>query len=558
MKKFYLTISAFIATALAIAQPFWTSTNYKGAFPVTDNTPATDWTNGWAEWDPENINYPTPTTTISSNIVTSTTLSGVVHLKNIVSVTGNSTLTILPGTIIRGDKATKSCLIITRGSAINAQGNATSPIVFTSNETVANGRANGDWGGLIILGNGIINTACATCTTNSSKENYVEGFATNFPEILYGGNNNNESSGILSYVRIEFAGVPLSATPNSEINGLTMGAVGSGTKLDHIQVSFSGDDSFEWFGGAVDAKYLISFRGLDDDFDTDFGHCGRVQFGLIIRDKDISDAAGDSNGFESDNFNPGLGRLPLTKTVFSNITNVGPRRDGTAVLPPGEKFERAFFTRRNTAISVHNSIALGWEKGWDLNGSSTADNYLNSSDSASFQSIDFTSDIIATFLGQSTATMQTYATSKSIDTTKTISQISFVNGFPSLLNNQPDFRLNAASTASAGASFTSSVFTGGFVNIESKQILNTTQTILFPNPSNDEINLIVNTSSVSLTNISIFDVTGKLVLPIVTNRNLNLGENNFNVNVNNLSNGIYFVVIKTINGTENIKFVVAN
>ena len=357
MKKIYTLAAAALLSATAVAQsPFWTSTSYKGAFPITDGitgTTSNDWTAGWANFDPQITVYPATTQTISGSITSQTwSPSNTYLLTGTVAVASGNTLTILPGTVIRGDKNTKACLIITKGAQINAQGTVTSPIVFTSNETSRNPA---DWGGVVLLGNGIINTACSTCPTSPNTNN-IEGFATVFPEIAYGGNNNAESSGTMSYCRIEFAGVALSTTANSELNSLTMGGVGSGTKIDHIQVSFGGDDGFEWFGGAVDAKYLISFRTLDDDFDTDYGHAGRVQFGLIVRDKDISDVAGDSNGFESDNSGgTGLNRLPITKTIFSNITSIGPKRDGTVALPVGEKFERAIFTRRNRAKSASKS-----------------------------------------------------------------------------------------------------------------------------------------------------------------------------------------------------------
>lgn len=556
MKKIYLSIIAVCTASLVSAQAFWTATSYKGAFPITNNLPSTDWTSGWANWDPENVNYAAATQTISSNIVSSTTLSGVVHIKNNVAVTNNSTLTILPGTIIRGDKSTKSCLIIPRGSKIMAMGTAANPIIFTSNESIANGRAAGDWGGLVILGNGIINTACATCVGSANKENYVEGFATNFPEILYGGNNNSESSGVLSYVRIEFAGVALSSIANSEINGLTMAGVGSGTQMDHIQVSFSGDDSFEWFGGAVDATHLIAFRGLDDDFDTDFGHQGRVQFGLIIRDKDISDLAGDSNGFESDNYNPGLGRLPLTKTVFSNITNIGPKRNGTIGLPSNEKFERALFTRRNTSISVHNSIFVGWEKGWDLNGTSTADNYFGTTDSGAVQNVDISTDITSSLLGQPLATMQTYATARNIDTTKTVAQINFVNGFPTNLETAPDYRLNPTSASASGASFASPVFFGGFVGVNSQELSSATKSMIYPNPTSSKAVLLVSSNVSVQANITITDVTGKVVDVVSENSELVIGQNKIQLSTENLSNGIYFVTLNTSLGKETVKLVV--
>ncbi|MBA3681814.1 MAG: T9SS type A sorting domain-containing protein [Bacteroidetes bacterium] len=558
MKKIYLSAIAIFASSVLSAQTaFWTNTSYKGAFPITDNTPATDWTNGWTNWDPENVNYGATTTTISANIVTSTTLSGIVHLVNNVAVTNNSTLTILPGTIIRGDKATKSCLIITRGAKIMAQGTAANPIIFTSNESIANGRAPGDWGGLVILGNGIINTACATCTASATKENYIEGFATTFPEILYGGNNNADNSGVLSYVRIEFSGVALSATPNSELNGLTMGGVGSGTKLDHIQCSFIGDDSFEWFGGAVDAKWLISFRSLDDDFDTDFGHQGRVQFGLIVRDKDISDAAGDSNGFESDNFNPGIGRLPLTKTVFSNITSIGPKRDGTVSLPVGEKFERAMFTRRNTAISIHNSLFTGWEKGWDLNGTTTADNYLSATDSGAVQNAVISTDVLYSLIGQPLATMQAYATIRNIDTTITSAGIGFVSGFPTALETTPDYRLISASPVSSGASFTNTVFGGTFVGINNITTFSDKIVSVYPNPASDVATLVIDAISTSVLNVSVYDLNGKLVASPVVDQTLQSGENTFTINTSNLNNGVYFVTLSSNNGKETVKLVVS-
>jgi hypothetical protein len=558
MKKIYLSAIAIFACSVMSAQTaFWTNTSYKGAFPITDNTPATDWTSGWANWDPENVNYGATTTTISANIATSTTLSGIVHLVNNVAVTNNSTLTILPGTIIRGDKATKSCLIISAGSKIMAQGTAAQPIIFTSNESIAAGRAGGDWGGLIILGNGIINTACATCTSSSIKTNYIEGFATTFPEILYGGNNNADNSGVLSYVRIEFAGVALSATPNSEINGLTMGGVGSGTKIDHVQVSFCGDDSFEWFGGAVDAKWIIAFRGLDDDFDTDFGHVGRVQFGLAIRDKDISDAPDASNCFESDNFNPGLGRLPLTRTIFSNMTSIGPKRDGTVALPPGEKFERAMFTRRNTAIHIHNSIFTGWEKGWDLNGATTADNYVSTTDTGIVQNVIMSTDIIYSFLGQPLATMQAYATVRNIDTINTTAQINFVNGFPLALETTPDYRLNTASTAASGASFTNTIFGGTFVGINNVTNFSDKIVRVYPNPTADVTTLVIETLTNSSLNVNIYDINGKLVASPVVNQNLSIGENTFTFNTSNLNNGVYFVTLNSNNGKETVKLVVS-
>lgn len=571
MKKIYKIAALALLSIPGFAQsPFlWTATSYKGAFPVTDGltgTSSNDWTAGWTNWDPENAVYPAATQTISSYITTNTTWTSnnTYLLVGNIAVTPGHTLTIQPGTVIRGDKNSKACLIITPGAKIDAQGTVSQPIIFTSNEEPSgNGRAPADWGGVVLLGNGIINTACATCGTNP-KTNYIEGFATNFPEILYGGNDNTESSGIMSYCRIEFGGVALSTTPNSELNSLTMGGVGSGTQIDHIQSSFGGDDAFEWFGGAVDAKYLISFRGLDDDFDTDFGYAGRVQFGLIVRDKDISDAAGDSNGFESDNFNPGIGRLPITKAVFSNITSIGPKRDGSVTLPAGEKFERAIFTRRNTSISVHNSIFVGWEKGWHVSGATTFDNYNSTTSLDSLGQVKnslIASNMFPKFVtdagGANAAWYNTYAGANSIDTTQTVTQIGFVNAFPTNLEDNSDFRLQASSVASSGADFTSPTFVGGFTGIHEKGSNNLTSVAVLPNPASDNTRIAFTLNTTSKVTINVYDVMGKLVNTVSEEKEYSNGFNAVSLNTEQMNNGIYFITLE-INGNKETKKLIVN
>lgn len=152
----------------------------------------------------------------------------------------------------------------------------------------------------------------------------------------YGGTNATESSGTLQYIRIEYPGIAF--LPNNEINGLTLGGVGSGTTLDDIQVSYSGDDSYEFFGGTVNAKYLVAFSGTDDDFDTDFGYSGKCQFLLAVRDSSYYDAAGASNGFESDNDGTGTTSTPITSPVFSNVTLIGPK--ATLTTPVASYFKR--------------------------------------------------------------------------------------------------------------------------------------------------------------------------------------------------------------------------
>lgn len=445
MKKIYLILAALgLFSAANAQQAFWDDVSYKGAFPITDGTAATDWTSGWANFNAENTAYPATTSTVSIDITTNTTWSGVILLQNKVYVKNNAVLTIQPGTIIRGDLATQATLIITRGARINAIGTVSQPIVFTSNFGPGL-RQEGDWGGLVILGlaknnqpGGVANIEGIVPTTDTQ----------------HGGNFDNDNSGTLNYVRVEFAGIALE--PNKEINGITFGSVGSATTVNYVQVSHSGDDSFEWFGGTVNCKHLIAYRGLDDDFDTDFGYRGKVQFGLIIRDKDVSDAAGDSNSFESDNDAAGSIAQPKTAPVFSNITTVGPKGNGTVVLPVGEKFEKAFRLRRNTACSVLNSLVTGWEKGLSIEGASAEANVNG-------DTLRFVNNTLANMSLSAkcvTATPAFYATffgADGNDTITTNAQINWVNIF-SNLGTTPDARLAANSTVGASASFLNPIF----------------------------------------------------------------------------------------------------
>jgi hypothetical protein len=277
-------------------------------------------------------------------------LSGFVYVKN------NATLTIEPGTLIRGVSNTKAALIVERGSKIMAAGTADKPIVFTSDKAVGS-RASGDWGGVVI---------CGKATTNKHDNGTGVGIAEGGIGSEYGGTDDNDNSGVLQYVRIEFPGVPLTSTANSEINGLTLYSVGKATTIDHIQVSFSGDDSFEWFGGNVNSKYLVALRGQDDDFDTDNGFSGKIQFIFGLRDPNISDQS-SSNGFESDNDADGSLLTPTTSPLFSNATLYGPLTV-TNTLPAGHMFGKSMHLRRGTMTSVYNSVFVGYPEGLQIDG----------------------------------------------------------------------------------------------------------------------------------------------------------------------------------------------
>lgn len=280
-----------------------------------------------------------------------------------VFVNSGITLTIEPGTVVVGEKASKGTLIVKPGGILIAEGTPSNPIVFTSNQPVG-ARDRGDWGGIVWLGNAFVNQA--TLQT-------IEGIT---PSQTYGNNtssttNATENNGSLKYVRIEYAGIELS--PNNETNSLTMGGLGNGTTLDYVQVSFGGDDGFEWFGGTANAKHLVSFSTWDDDFDTDFGWAGNVQYGVVVRNPFFADQSG-SNAFESDNQGNGnsiagcdataaaAGTITsCTRGVFSNITVLGPRETNTRSI--SGSYQNAMHIRRRSSISVFNSFISGFRIG---------------------------------------------------------------------------------------------------------------------------------------------------------------------------------------------------
>lgn len=353
-------------------------------------------------------------------------------LKNFVYVESGATLTIQPGTIIKGDKDTKGTLIIKRGAKIMAEGTASQPIVFTSNQAIGS-RAAGDWGGVIICGKAKNNQPGGEAT--------VEGGV----EATYGGTDDTDNSGVLRYARIEFPGIPFQ--PNQEINGLTLASVGRGTTIDHIQVSNSGDDSFEFFGGNVDVKNLVAFRGLDDDFDMDNGFSGRFQFGVALREPNTADASG-SNGLENDNDASGTTAEPFTTPVISNVSIFGPQVDaGTSI---NSNFKRANHIRRNAHSRVFNSVFAGFPTGCLVDGSACETN------------CDANELKVKNCVYSGMATLTAVASGSTWDITTwfnnggnisyvTNAELGVVNGFS---QSAPDFTLAGGSPLSSGADFT--------------------------------------------------------------------------------------------------------
>ncbi len=291
-------------------------------------------------------------------------------LRGWVYITEGSSITIPAGTVILGEKDTKAALIIERGGKIHATGTADKPIVFTSAQEPGSRRP-GDWGGLILCGK----------ARNNLTEMQIEGG----PRTKHGGSDDADNSGEIQYVRVEFAGYPFKT--DQEINGITFGSIGSGTKVDHLQVSYSNDDSYEWFGGTVDCKYLVAYHGWDDDFDTDNGFSGKVQYALGVRHPKLADQS-LSNGFESDNNADAKTVEPFTTARFCNVTLVGPmgqdpdffnisfdanKPDGASYINGGGLFpnngsrlgqyQAGVQIRRNSRLTFQNSVILGFPVG---------------------------------------------------------------------------------------------------------------------------------------------------------------------------------------------------
>ena len=403
------------------------------------------------------------TVEVKADITANTTWSAdkIYLLKGIINVTSGATLTIQAGTLIKGDKASKGTLVINRGAKIEAVGTVDKPIVFTSNQPLG-ARATSDWGGIVLLGK---------APNNQGSDQNIEGISTASAQAKFGGTDPADNSGTMKYVRIEFAGIPLG--PDNELNGLTLGSVGSGTTLDFIQVTRSGDDAYEWFGGTVNAKHLLAIGSLDDDFDTDFGYSGKVQFAVAQRYATIADVSG-SNGFESDNDGSGSVKTPQTSAVFSNITVLGPlTKSSTSGV--NANYQHAAQIRRNSSISILNSVFAGYTEGIYIDDSkvavakATSANYL--AGSLVFQNnIIYGANVKGNEVkGENKADFEAALRAGNIFDAAKFGDVLMNDPYkyasdlvPSAQAGKPNFTIKAGSAAESGALFTNAKVTDAF------------------------------------------------------------------------------------------------
>ncbi|WP_316633568.1 hypothetical protein [uncultured Flavobacterium sp.] len=307
---------------------------------------SSNWMNNWTNFKPANTEYSEATNIIAGTIDKDMRLTkrNTYQLVGVVYVTNNAVLTIEPGTVIRGDDKTCGTLVITNGAKIVAEGLETDPIVFTSNKEVTQ-RKPGDWGGIIILGKAPINTIGGIHILPFDLEPMLN---------HYGGQDANDNSGVLKYVRIEYAGRKLSSL--KELNGLSLAGVGKKTVLSNIQISYSNDDSFESYGGDMVMSNLISYRTTDDDFDFTQGVQCDISNSIAIRHPFSSDVSG-SRCFEVDSYDK-IENTDMTKKLTrinaSNITMVNVEENNQGLV------KESVHIRENTFFNLTNSIVSGF------------------------------------------------------------------------------------------------------------------------------------------------------------------------------------------------------
>ena len=587
MKKITF-LSVAVAVASQLNGQFIQLVNHVGAL---SSDASQDWTKGWAEWNPKQASYgiATETTTLNDasgikNITGTVTLdaSKVYLLTSTCVVRSGGKLIIPAGTVIRGAAdltATPklyATLVVERGGMIEVNGTTSSPVVMTSNKA-AGSRDRGDWGGLVL---------CGKAVNNQSVDAQLEGFnnvAVDNTLGKFGGTDDADNSGVVKYVRIEFAG--LAFEPNKEVNSLTMGSVGSKTEIEGVQCSFGNDDGFEWFGGTVNCKKLISYKITDDDFDTDFGYRGAVQFGIAVRDTAYFDlswnapsGASTSETFESDNDAAGSGKLPLTSAVFSNITCVGPvpldKTYNDLTTTQKGAFRRGARIRRNSRLSIVNSVFMGYRNFIMFDGDSVLiasgvksstfsetsnvlrNNFIANTSAAAAAGVTNTG-LVEVDSKNTPAAMDAWL--RDAKNSNKIDDVNYASG-AILVDPKnataPDFRPVAASKINTLANYDAAIFTkyGKFSSVNT--VGNLVVTNAYPVPAADNVNVELFAVASENVAVSISDISGKVVKSFV-NQSLVAGGNMITASVSELNNGLYFLNVVSNGSKTTYRFTVA-
>ena len=355
--------------------PWFEQPNYVGAIPYRLGDPTQDWTTGWTYYNTAggfgrtDINYAKPLVTLSGPQAVSLTLSASNNylLRGKVNMLAGTTLTIPAGTYLFGEKATTGYLVIDRGAKIFVNGTKAAPVVLTSDQDPTIGAmAAGDNGGVVIHGR-----ALANCANTAAGDSCVsEGGAGYF-----GGNNDNDDSGVIRYMRIEYSGKELS--PNNELNSLTMNAVGRSTTIEYVEAFMGSDDAFEWFGGTARCSHLVAAGQDDDGLDWQLGFRGRVQYAVVQQHP----LRGDK-GIEADNSEFNFAAPTRSNPIMTNLTLIGTNPPNTGSVSPN----RGIHLRRGTAGTILNSVIVGFRgPGLDLSDPETFANCPGTAPPVAFQ-----------------------------------------------------------------------------------------------------------------------------------------------------------------------------
>ncbi|TYK64793.1 hypothetical protein [Colwellia echini] len=344
---------------------FFDVTDYVGALDGSD-----DWRDGWAfgfgggvvtaPAEDETEGCPTGTAAITSvdGVKTTCQLSGTITSDltltagNLYALNGavfigndkadSATLTIEPGTTIYG-RSGEDYLVISRDSKIEADGTQAAPITFTSSQDLTGAETgSGQWGGIVLLGNGVSNK----CPTDDSAcALQVEGVEEG---AVFGGTDDTDNSGTLRYVVVKHAGYEIA--PDNELNGITFGAVGSGTTVEYIQVHENADDGVEFFGGAVNAKYVVLTGNKDDSVDWDNGYTGKMQYVLVKHAENDGEA---NRAIEADNDGSTPNKVKQSNPTIANMTIIGNGFTAT------DKDSEGVYLREGTKAQLHNFVVTG-------------------------------------------------------------------------------------------------------------------------------------------------------------------------------------------------------
>lgn len=309
-----------------------------------------NWLDNWTEFKPQKTESKDANQILAGNITVNTKLlkRNVYILQGNVYVTNNAVLTIEPGTVIIGDAVSKGTLVITKGAQIMAIGQETDPIIFTSNQSM---KKAGDWGGLVILGDAPINKFGNTGSYSMDLDPAL---------TIYGGNNQASNSGVLKYVRIEFAGKKVKGMDS--FNGLTIAGVGNKTVLENIMVSYSGGDSFAFYGGDVNTSQLVSYKSINDDFKFTQGTQCRLFNSLAVRSSYLSSNKNGSRCLEVKSYEK-KNETDFTKKATlvsaSNMTMLNDSENIKADIQAG-LIKEAVYVAENASLELKRSVVSGF------------------------------------------------------------------------------------------------------------------------------------------------------------------------------------------------------